>query len=99
MTEHDDFFERLRRDAQSLQQRPDAAALARIHARIAARIAPRPTVMELLAAWFRPVAATMSVVAIAAAIGIAAFTIQDKSSLYDDAVEIVMGGETYSVGH
>jgi hypothetical protein len=99
MTEHDDFFERLRNDAQSLQQRPDAATLARIRSRIEARIAPRPTVTELLAAWFRPVAAAMGVVAIAAAIGIAAFTIEDKSLLYDDAVEIVMGGETYSVGH
>lgn len=98
MTEHDDFFERLRHDARSLQQRPDAATLTRIRARIEARLAPRETVMDLLALWFRPIAATMSAVALAAAIGIAAYALDD-SRAYDDSVEIVMGGETYSVSH
>lgn len=97
MIENDDFFERLRRDAQSLQRRPDAATLDRIRLRIEARIAPpRETVFELLAAWFRPVTVAMSAIALAAAIGIAAYTISDGS--YDDTVQIVMGGETYSVG-
>ncbi|MGN6183406.1 MAG: hypothetical protein ACTHQM_07110 [Thermoanaerobaculia bacterium] len=97
MIENDDFFERLRRDAQSLQRRPDTATLDRIRLRIEARIAPsRETVFELLAAWFRPVTVAMSAIALAAAIGIAAYTISDGS--YDDTVQIVMGGETYSVG-
>lgn len=96
MTEHDDFFERLRNDAQSLRHRPDPATLARIRARIEARLMPRDSVMDVIAAWFRPIAAAMSAVALAAAIGIAAFSIGETS--YDDAVEIVMGGETYSVG-
>ncbi len=97
MIENDDFFERLRRDAQSLQRRPDAVTLDRIRLRIEARIAaPRETVFELLAAWFRPVTVAMSAIALAAAIGIAAYTISDGS--YDDTVQIVMGGETYSVG-
>lgn len=99
MMEHDDFFERLRGDAKALQHRPDAATLARIRARIEERIAPRPTVMELLAAWLRPVAATVTAIAIAAAIGIAAYSGGDDSApQYEDAVTIVMGGETYSVG-
>lgn len=98
MTEHDEFFERLRADAKSLQHRPDAASLARIRAAIESRIAPRPTVMELLAAWFRPVAAAMAAVALAAAIGVAAFDRTDTTNTYDDAIEIVMAGETYSVG-
>jgi hypothetical protein len=97
MTEHDDFFERLRRDAQELQHRPDAATLARIRAHIESRIAPRETVMDLLALWFRPVAVAMSAVALAATIGIAAF-LADDTRAYDDSVQIVMGGETYSVG-
>jgi hypothetical protein len=97
MTEHDEFFERLRTDAKSLQRRPDAAALARIRAAIESRIAPRPTVMDLLAAWFRPVAAAMAAVALATAIGIAVFN-TDNSNTYDDTVEIVMAGDTYSVG-
>ncbi|HEX7809014.1 MAG TPA: hypothetical protein VF608_09820 [Thermoanaerobaculia bacterium] len=96
MTEHDDFFARLRNDAQPLRHQPDAATLARIRSRIEARLAPRETVLDVLAAWFRPIAAAMSAVALAAAIGIAAYSVSDTS--YDDAVEIVMGGETYSVG-
>ncbi len=98
MTEHDDFFERLRTDAKSLQHRPDAAALARIRARIEERIAPRSTVMEILAAWLRPVALSMGALALVTAIGIAVQPSSDDTS-YDDAVEIVMAGETYSVNH
>jgi hypothetical protein len=99
MTGHDDFLDRLRAEAKALQHRPDAATLARIHARIEERIAPRPTVLELLAAWFRPVAAAVTALAIAAAIGIAAYSGSDDppAQTYDDAVTIVMGGETYSV--
>lgn len=90
----DPFFERLRGDAAMLRHRPDDATLARIHARIQERLAPRVTVMELLALWIRPVAATMAAIALAAAIGIVAM---DRSDAYDDAVTVVMGGDSYSV--
>jgi hypothetical protein len=98
MTDHDDFFERLRRDAQPLRQGPDAATLRRIRARIEAELAPRPTVTEVLTAWFRPLATAMAAVALTAAITFAALSLQDEDT-YADAVEVVMAGETYSVGH
>lgn len=92
----EEFFERLRRDASALRHEPDAFTLTRIRARIRERIA-RPTVAQLLANWFRPLAVTLAAIAIAAAIG---FTTLDTSDpLAEPSVEIVMAGETYSVGH
>jgi hypothetical protein len=98
MTDDDDkFFERLRGDAASLRYRIDDAGLARIRARIQERIA-RPTVAQLLAAWFRPLAATLTVVAIAAAIGLVSINGgADASALSEERVEIVVAGDTYVV--
>lgn len=90
----EEFFERLRGDAARLRHEPDAFALTRIRARIRERIA-RPTVAQLLAAWFRPLAVTLTAIAIAAAIG---FTTLGTGDLTEPNVEIVMAGETYSVG-
>jgi hypothetical protein len=95
MTDDDKFFERLRGDAQMLRHQPDEATLARIRARIHARIA-RPSVAELLAAWFRPLAATALAVVLAAAVGVAAFDDGDVT-LDDSTIEISVGGETYRV--
>lgn len=93
MTEHDDdFFARLRQDAAPLRHRPDEATLARIRARIQERIAPQPTVAELIASWFRPLAAAIAVVAIIAGVGLATI------DLPEDGVAIAVGGETYIVG-
>jgi hypothetical protein len=91
----DPFFARLRGDAQSLRHQPDDATLARIRARIEATIAPRPTVAQLLAAWFRPLAATAAALALASAIGIAVAGSDDLT--VGDPVEIRMGGTAYSV--
>jgi hypothetical protein len=96
MTEHDDFLERLRGDARALRHRPDEHTLARIRARIYEHIAPRPTVMELLASWFRPLAATAVAIAIVAGVGIATIG-GDDVSLDDSAVEVTVEGETYRV--
>jgi len=96
MTEDDDFFARLRADAAPLRYQPDEATLARIRARIQERIAPPPTVAELLAAWFRPLAAAITVVAILAGVGLA--SIDTGTAAPVDRVEIVAGGETYVVG-
>jgi hypothetical protein len=96
-TDDDKFFERLRADAAGLRYRPDDATLARIRARIHERITPRPGVLELLAAWFRPLAATVTAVVIAAVIGVTAIDRSD-AVVYDEAVEISMAGGTYSVG-
>jgi hypothetical protein len=90
------FFERLRNDAAPLRYEPDSFALSRIRARIRERIS-RPTVAQLLARWFRPLAATLAAIAIAAAIGVAAVDSND-STLSEPSVEIVMAGDSYSVG-
>lgn len=104
------FFERLRGDAAPLRYEPDAFTLARIRARIRERIArppiAHPSVAQLLAAWFRPLAATLSAIALAAVLVVAT---TDESEIANGGtsigdsnvetnVEIVMAGDTYSVG-
>lgn len=93
----DRFFERLRADAVALRHEPDDVALTRIRARIRERIA-RPTVAQLLAAWFRPLAAALTAVAIAAAIGVATVDTGEDAAFPQSSVEISMAGGTYSVG-
>ena len=94
----DRFFDRLRADAGSLRHEPDEQTLLRIRARIRERIESPPSVMELLAAWFRPLATTFAAVAIAAAIGAATLSTNDEPpSLDDNPVEITMAGDTYRV--
>jgi hypothetical protein len=93
------FFERLRRDAAALRHEPDAFALTRIRARIRESIregSGRPTVAQLLANWFRPLAMTLTAIAVAAAIGFTTLGTSDSSA--EPGVEVVMAGETYSVG-
>jgi len=96
MSDDDKFLGRLRGDGERLRYEPDGLAMARIRARIRERIA-KPTVADLLAAWFRPLAATLTAVAIAAAIGFTALG-GEESLFGSESVEIVMGGDSYSVG-
>ena len=93
----EEFFQRLRGDARTLRHQPDEATLARIRARIEARIAPSPSVADLLAAWFRPLAATALALSLAAVIGTTIMRNADIVFANTD-VEIVTGGETYRVG-
>ena len=93
MTDDEKFFERLRGDAASLRYRVDDATLTRIRARIHERVAQKVTLAELLASWFRPLAAGLAAIALAAAIGLAMNT--NEASFGDPDVEIVMGGDTY----
>lgn len=53
--EHDDFLERVRQEARSLRYEPDDAVVwDRLAARIEARIqSPAPSVVSILAGWFR----------------------------------------------
>lgn len=92
----DKFFERLTRDAAALRYRPDEVALSRIRARIRERL-ERPTVAQMLASWLRPLAATLTAVAIAAVIGITVFD-GDETAFGEASVEIVVAGDSYSVG-
>lgn len=99
MTDDDDkFFERLRGDAATLRHRVDDATLTRMRASIRERIAPRPTVMEVLASWFRPLGFGLAAVALAAAITLS-MNLGEAPSLAGPPVEIGMGGDTYRVGN
>ena len=101
MTDDDKFFERLRGDAASLRHRVDDATLARIreriHVRLHERNATKAGVAEVIASWFRPLAAGLAALALAAAIGLAID--RNDDSFGDEPVEIVMGGETYRAGN
>jgi len=101
MTDDDKFFERLRVDARPLRYQPDEVTLARIRARIRDRIgggSPQPTVALLLARWFRPLAATLAAISLAAVIGVATFG-SDELTVRESAVEITAAGDVYSVGN
>ena len=91
----DRFFERLQHDASALRYEPDEVTLTRIRARIRERIA-RPTVAELLAAWFRPLAAALTAVAIAASVMLAVTDTPDLAA--DPQLEVTVAGGTYVVG-
>ncbi len=70
MTE-DRFLDRLRKDAQQLRYEPeDDFAWTRLTARIQERMRAQPPVAQLLAQWFRPVAASLAVLLIVAALSV-----------------------------
>jgi hypothetical protein len=96
----DNFFERLRGDAAPLRYEPDAVAFSRMSARIRDRVAT-PTVAELLARWFRPLAAAVTALAlmvgIGAGIGAAVLDTPDES-FASPSIELSVAGEQYHVG-
>lgn len=86
MSDDDNFFDRLRDDARPLRYEPNVT---RISARVRERIAAQPTVAQLLASWFRPLAATLTALALAAMIGVAWTSETEELSLADEsAIEI-----------
>jgi hypothetical protein len=92
----DPFFERLRGDAAPLRYEPDAVSMARMSARIRGRVS-EPTVAELLARWFRPVAAAVTALAIIAGIGSTVLDRPDESYA-TPSVELSVAGGQYLVG-
>ena len=66
----DRFFDRVREDARPLRFEPDAFMTTRVAARIRERLQPPATASQVLARWFRPLAASLSAVALAATVGI-----------------------------
>jgi hypothetical protein len=92
----DKFLERLRSDAQSLRYEPDEVTRKRLAATIRARI-EQPGVAQLIAAWFRPLAASLGVLGLAACIGLFYVERSSVGPLSADLIEISMGGDVYSV--
>ncbi|HYO75021.1 MAG TPA: hypothetical protein VE010_01055, partial [Thermoanaerobaculia bacterium] len=93
---------RLRSDARPLRHQPDEQTLARIRQRIHEHIAQVPprsaptSVVELLAAWFRPLAAAAVAIALTASAGVVAFQRNDLS-FQTSAIEVSVEGETFRV--
>lgn len=60
MNADEEFLNRIRHDARSLRYEPEDVVLSRIAACVAARVAEAaPSPFDLLAVWFRPVAAAL----------------------------------------
>jgi len=99
----DPFFDRLRSDAVRLRYDGDAMMVTRITARVRDRItAPPPTVSLFLARWLRPVAVSLSAVALAGCISVALLERSaaevSMESLSANSMEISMAGDIYRVG-
>ena len=100
------FFERLRDDAGALRYEPGAAAMTRLAARVRERVAAEPSVAQLLARWFRPLAASLAALALVATLGV---TWAERSSSQQQQpvtleaamssdVEVSVDGNVYTLG-
>ena len=104
MSNDDKFFDRLRNDARSLRYEPDDVMRARLAARIRARVAvtSQPGVVQLLARWFRPLAASLAALALAAPLSVVWIESSSDPStsleaLSSHSLDLQMDGENYSV--
>jgi len=101
----DQFFDRLREEARSLQFEPDAFMTTRIAARVRERVNTMPTVSLFLARWLRPIAASLSALALAACVSVAWAEQRSTNGASLDSLsasngmEISVDGDTYSVGY
>ena len=96
------FFERLREDAQNLRYQPDEVMLSRLTARVRARVGAQPTVESFLARWFRPLAMSLTALALAASLGVEWYVNNQQQSTTLEAamsapVEISVDGNTYTL--
>ncbi len=92
----DSFVERFREDARQLRYEIDGIASARLAARIRSRLT-EPTVAQFIAGWFRPLAASLTALALIAGIGITLLERDQKVSI-GDPIEYSVAGDVYSVG-
>jgi hypothetical protein len=97
---NDNFLERLRGEARQLRYEPDDFAFVRLQARVRERLV-HPSATQFLVSWFRPLAASLAALSIAAALTTAYF-VQSRDqvtldSMASNSVEITVDGATYSV--
>lgn len=98
----DKFFENLRDDAQRLRYQPDDVMLSRLSARVRERVTAAPTVAQFLARWFRPVAASLAVLAVVATLGVQYVESKQQPTTLEaamsaDPVEISVDGDVYTL--
>ncbi len=99
----EDFLQRLRDDARQLRYEADDVMLARLGARVRARVAAQPTAAQLLARWFRPVVLSLAALSLAAALGVQWYeqrhdqTATLEAAMSADPVEISVDGNTYTL--
>jgi hypothetical protein len=91
----DRFLERLRSDAAPLRYEPDSIAMTRLRARIMSRLI-EPTPAQFIARWFRPLAASLSAIALAGILGMTLYE-RDATAVANDAPRVTMGGDVFSV--
>ena len=97
----DKFFEQLRNDAARLRYEPkDAFVWTRLPARIRERIQRPADVSQMLARWFRPIAASFLLLAVAAGVTVSwverAQSTYAVESIASHPVEITVDGDTFS---
>ena len=101
----DRFLNRIRDEARQLRYQPaDDAIWTRLLARVDARLHAQPRTSHLLAGWFRPVAATLAAVSVAAALSIpwmertdAPSTVEAMVTASAPAVDLAVDGDAASV--
>jgi hypothetical protein len=100
----DEFFDRVGIDARQLRYEADVFMTMRISVRVRERITAPPTVSLFLARWLRPVAASLSAIALASCVTVVLVerSSSDASSLEafaaSNSMEISMAGDVYRVG-
>src|SRR5947199_4796124 len=101
----DRCLERLRDDARQLRYDADDVMLSRLTARVRARVAAPPSVESFLARWFRPLAASLAALALAAVLGVQWYesrqqqTTTLEAAMSADPIEISVDGNTYTLSH
>ena len=92
----DRFLDQVRRDAGELRFELDSVAATRLRARVRGRLT-EPTVTGFIASWFRPVAASLTALAIIAGIAVAVLD-ETQSLSMGGGIEYSVGGDVISVG-
>jgi hypothetical protein len=98
----DNFLDRLRHDAQRLRYDAGDVILSRLSARVQQRVAAQPTEEHYLARWFRPLAASLAALAVAATLGVQYFENNQQPTTLEaamsaDPVEISVDGDVYTL--